>query len=58
MFSMFVFMCRDPRDAISKVSCCVETYRDFDVIVEVPVARENENTVNLRSASFVVIMLL
>ena len=40
---MLVFMCRDPGDATSKVSCCVETSycvknRDFDAIVKVPVA--------------------
>ena len=43
MLSVLVFMCRDPGDATSKVSCCVETsYRfkntDFDAIVKVPVA--------------------
>ena len=43
MFSMLVFMCRDPGDTTSKVSCCVETSycfknRDFDAIVKVPVA--------------------
>ena len=40
---MLVFMCRDPGDATSKVSCCVQTSycfknRDFDAIVKVPVA--------------------
>ena len=43
MFSVLVFMCRDPGDATSKVSCCVETSYcfkngDFDAIVKVPVA--------------------
>ena len=43
MFSMLVFMCRDPGDATSKVSCCVESsycfkIRDFDAVVKVPVA--------------------
>ena len=38
MFSVLVFMCRDPGDATSKVSCCVETSycfknRDFDAII-------------------------
>ena len=55
---------------MSKVSCCVEPsycFRnsDFDASVKVPLELplkmslpENENTVNLKSASFVVIMLL
>ena len=39
LFSLLVFMCRDPGDATSKVSCCVETSycfknRDFDAIVK------------------------
>ena len=67
---MLVFMCRDPGDATSTVSCCVQTSyfflnRDFDAIVKVPVALplkmslpENETMVNLKSASFIVIMLL
>ena len=43
MFSMLVFMCSDPGDTTSKVSCCVETSycfknKDFDAIVKVPVA--------------------
>ena len=43
MLSVLVFMCRDPGDATSKVSCCVQTSycfknRDFDAIVKVPVA--------------------
>ena len=43
MFSVLVFMCRDPGDATSKVSCCVESSycfknRDLDAIVKVPVA--------------------
>ena len=70
MFSMLVFMCRDPGDATSKVSCCVQTSycfknRDFDASVKVPVAlplkmslTQKENTANLKSASFIVIMLL
>ena len=42
MFSMLVFVCRDPGDTASKVSC-VETsycfkYRDFDAIAKVPIA--------------------
>ena len=57
---MLVFMCRDSGDTTSKVSCCVETSygfknSDFDASVKVPV---NENMVNLKSASFVVIMCL
>ena len=67
---MLVFMCRDPGDAASKVSCCVQTSycfknRDFDAIVKVPAAlplkmslTENENMVNLKIASFNVIKLL
>ena len=34
MFSVLVFMCRDPGDTTSKVSCCVETsycFKDKDV---------------------------
>ena len=43
MFSVLVFMCRDPGDATSKVSCCVQTSycfknRDLDAIVKVPIA--------------------
>ena len=43
MFSVLVFMCRDPGDTTSKVSCCVETSycfknRVIDVIIQVPVA--------------------
>ena len=38
---MLVFMCRDPGDTTSKVSCCVQiSYcfknRDFDAIIKVP----------------------
>ena len=38
---MLVFMCRDPGDTTSKVSCCVESSwcfknRDFDASVKVP----------------------
>ena len=38
---MLMFMCRDPGDTTSKVSCCVEpSYcfknRDFDAIANVP----------------------
>ena len=70
MFSVLVFMCRDPGDATSKVSCCVETSycfenRDFDAIVKVPIAMplkislpKYETTVNFKSTTFVVIMLL
>ena len=70
MFSVLVFMCRDPGDATSKVSCCVETsycfkHRDFNASVKVAVAPhwkwvwpENESTVNLESASFIIIVLL
>ena len=43
MFSMLVFMCRDPGDSTSKVSCCVEpSYcfktSDFDALAKVPQA--------------------
>ena len=67
MFSMLVFMCRDPGDTTSKVSCCVEpSYcfknSDFDVSarrtplkISLP---ENETTVNVKTASFLVIMHL
>ena len=56
---MLVLMCRDPGDATSKVSYCVETSycfknRDFARRVW----HENKNTVNLKSDSFIVIMLL
>ena len=65
---MLVFMCKDPGETTSKVSCCVQTsycfkYRDFCAIVKVPVALplkmslpENETTINLKGASFVVIL--
>ena len=65
-----VFMSRDPGDTTSKVSCCVElSYcfenRDFGASVKVPVVLllkislpEDETTLNLKSASFIVIMLL
>ena len=46
-----MFMCRDPGDTTSKVSCCVQTSYCFK-------NRDFENTVNLKSASFVVIMFL
>ena len=41
MFSVLVFMCRDPGDTTSKVSCCVEPSlcfknSDFDASVKVP----------------------
>ena len=61
---MLVFMCRDPGDATSKVSCCVEpSYgfknRDFDASTKVPVAlplkislSKNKTTVNLSSLSY------
>ena len=63
MFSVLVFMCRDPGDATSKVSCCVEpSYgfknRDFDALTENELDPKIKNTVNLKSASFIVIMLL
>ena len=70
MLSVLVFMCRDPGDATSTVSCCVQTsycfkYTDFHVIVKVPHALhwrwvwpENKNTVHLKSSSLVVILLL
>ena len=44
MLSVLEFMCRDPGDATSKVSCRVET--------------SYKNTVNLKSGSFIIIMLL
>ena len=44
---MLVFMCRDPGDTASKVSCCVEH-----------TVTAHENTVNLKSAFSVIIMLL
>ena len=45
---MLMFMCRDPGDTTSKVSCCVEPSQcfknsDFDAIA---------NTVNLKSPFF------
>ena len=46
MFSMVVLMCRDPGDATSKVSCCVEPSWCFKV------------NLNLKSASFIIIMHL
>ena len=70
MFSMLVFMCRDPGDTTSKVSCCVESSycfknSDFDAIANLPLAlslkmslTQNENTVNLKSDSFFVIIVL
>ena len=69
MFSMLVFMCRDPGDTTSKVSCCVEPslyfeHSDFDASVECPSTPlkmslpKNETMVNLKRASFVIIMLL
>ena len=58
MFSVLVFTCRDPGDATSKVSCCVEpSYcflkRDFD-----DCSTPTENELDPKSASFVVNMLL
>ena len=43
MFSMLVFMCRDPGDTTRKVSCCIEPSRcfknsGFDAIVKLPLA--------------------
>ena len=67
---MLVFMSRDPGEATSKVLCCVEPSwcsknSDFDAIVSLPLALlfkiilpENPTTVNLKSASFIVIMHL
>ena len=48
MFSILVFMCRDPGDTTSKVSCCVEPSQcfedsDFDASVRMPLhSIENE----------------
>ena len=41
MFSMLVFVCRDPGDTMSKVSCCVEPSwcfknSNFDAITNLP----------------------
>ena len=46
VFSMLVFMCRDPGDTTSKVSCCVESYywfknRHIDVIANLCLFRHN-----------------
>ena len=62
MFSMLVFMCRDPGDATSKVSCCVQTsycfkHRDFDASVKVPVALPLKMSLTWKQ-SLIVIMLL
>ena len=43
MFSIFMFMCRDPGDTTSKVSCCIEPSScfknsNFDAIEKVPIA--------------------
>ena len=59
----------DPDDTTSKVSRCVEPSKcfkngNFYAVVKVPLALrkwawpENRNKVNLKSASFIVIMLL
>ena len=67
---MLMFMCRDPGDTTGKVSCCVESSywfknRDFDASIRVSHALplkmslpENETTVNLKRASFVIFTLL
>ena len=65
MLSVLVFMCRDPGDATSKVSCCVQTSycfknTDFDVGVKVPVALALKMSLTRKQkyGFFVVIMLL
>ena len=59
---MLVFMCSDPGDAMCKVSCGVEPSfknSDFDASIRPALyCPKNETMVNLKSASFVVIMLL
>ena len=63
MFSMLVFRCRGPGDTTSKVSCCVKPSYCFKnskcpctpLKISLP---KNKTMVNLKSASFVVIMLL
>ena len=67
---MLVFMCGDPGDTTGKVSCCVKpSYcfknSDFYASIRVPAALplkmslpENKTRVILKSASFVIIMLL
>ena len=67
MFSMLVFMCRDPGDTTSKVSCCVApslcfTNSDFDASVKVPHAlpfkmSQKRKYSQSYHASLVVIML-
>ena len=54
MSSVLVFMCRDPGDATSKVSCCVETSycfnnRDFDAIIEFARSTPIENEFDLKT---------
>ena len=58
MLSVLVFMCRDPGDATSKVSCCVETSYCFKNGDFRKSARSTpiENEFDLKS--FIVIMLL
>ena len=40
------------------VSRLLTVFKNVDATVKLPVALENENMVNLKSASFIVIMLL
>ena len=64
--SVLVFMCRDPGDTTSKVSCCVESSQCFkNSKKKCPylshwkwIWAENENTVDLKSGVFIVIMLI
>ena len=50
IFSMLAFMCTDPYDTTSKVSCCVEPSWCFK--------NSDFDASNLKSASFIIIMLL
>ena len=62
MFSMLVFRCRGPGDTTSKVSCCVKPSYCFKnskcpctpLKISLP---KNKTMVNLKSASFIIIML-
>ena len=66
MFSMLMFVCRDPGDTKSKVSFCVEPSSVLKILILMLlliclwqwVWPKNVKTLNLKSASFVVIMLL
>ena len=49
MFSVLMFMSRDLGDDASKVSCCVNSSKR---------SKSSETTVIIKSASFVIIMLL